>query len=306
MPHKIIFMGTPQFSVSILKALVCSNYEIVCVYTQPPNKSKRGLKTNISPVHNYAQKNNLIIRHPKKLNDKEELDFFKSLNAEIVVVVAYGQIIPKDYLEIPNFGFINIHASLLPKWRGAAPIQRAIMNLDKETGISIMKITEKLDTGPVMKKISIKINEEDSSGDISNKLSKISSDNIVKSLDEIFKNKAKFIEQEHKQATYAEKISKDESRIDWNYTSKTILAKINSLNPNPGAWFSFKNSRFKIWKAEISEQIGKPGEIINKNFIIGCKDKSLKILEIQKEGKNRLSIDEFLKGTQINSGEFIN
>ena len=126
MPHKIIFMGTPQFSVSILKALVCSNYEIVCVYTQPPNKSKRGLKTNISPVHNYAQKNNLIIRHPKKLNDKEELDFFKSLNAEIVVVVAYGQIIPKDYLEIPNFGFINIHASLLPKWRGAAPIQRAL------------------------------------------------------------------------------------------------------------------------------------------------------------------------------------
>ena len=157
-----------------------------------------------------------------------------------------------------------------------------------------------------MKKVTIKINEEDSSEFISNKLSKISSDNIVKSLDEIFKNKAKFIEQEHKQATYAEKISKDESRIDWNYTSKTILAKINSLNPNPGAWFSFKNSRFKIWKAEISEQIGKPGEIINKNFIIGCKDKSLKILEIQKEGKKRLSIDEFLKGTQINSGEFIN
>ena len=180
------------------------------------------------------------------------------------------------------------------------------MNLDKETGISIMKITEKLDTGPVMKKISIKINEEDSSGDISNKLSKISSDNIVTSLDEIFKKNAKFIEQEHEKATYAEKISKDESRIDWNYTSKTILAKINSLNPNPGAWFNFKNSRFKIWKAEISEQIGKPGEILHKNFTIGCKDKSLKILEIQKEGKKRLFIDEFLKGTNINTGDVIN
>ena len=156
------------------------------------------------------------------------------------------------------------------------------------------------------KKISIKINEEDNSGDISNKLSKISSDNIVTSLDEIFKKNAKFTEQEHEKATYAEKISKDESRIDWNNTSKTILAKINSLNPNPGAWFNFKNSRFKIWKAEISHEIGKPGEILHKNFTIGCKDKSLKILEIQKEGKKRLFIEEFLKGTNINTGDVIN
>src|SRR6056300_1961590 len=179
MPHKIIFMGTPQFSVSILKDLVCSNYEVVCVYTQPPNKSKRGLKTNISPVHNYAQKNNLIIRHPKKLNDKEELDFFKSLNAEIVVVVAYGQIIPKNYLEIPKFGFINIHASLLPKWRGAAPIQRAIMNLDKETGISIMKITEKLDSGPVCAIYKIELNPSDNAFEVSKKLSLLAAEKII-------------------------------------------------------------------------------------------------------------------------------
>jgi methionyl-tRNA formyltransferase len=306
MPHKIIFMGTPQFSVSTLEALINSSYEIVCVYTQPPKQSNRGLKVNLSPIHQCAEKNRLTIRHPARLNNKEELNFFKSLNSKIVVVVAYGKIIPKDFLEIPQFGFLNIHASLLPRWRGAAPIQRAIMNLDKETGISIMKIAEKLDTGPVMKKITIKITEQDNTDIISRKLSKISNENIITILDNIFNNNIEFIEQDHKNATYAEKINKDQSKIDWDQNAKNILAKINSLNPRPGAWFSYKNSRFKVWKAMISKQSGKPGLIMDKDFTIGCKDKSLKILEVQKEGKTKLLMRDFLRGMSFNIGDLLN
>ena len=201
-------MGTPQFSVATLEALAKSRYKISCVYTQPPKGSNRGQKINLSPIQESAENLNLAVRSPNNLNSEEEFKFFKDLNPEIVVVVAYGKLIPKRFLNIPKKGFINIHASLLPKWRGAAPIQRAVINLEKETGISLMKIIEELDAGPVMKKIKIKIDPTESSGKISEKLSKIGSDNIVEALDNIFENKAKFIEQEHSSATYAKKIKK--------------------------------------------------------------------------------------------------
>ena len=188
MSNKIIFMGTPQFSVATLEALVKSRYKISCVYTQPPKESNRGQNINPSPIQESAENLNLAVRSPKNLNSEEEFKFFKDLNPEIVVVVAYGQLIPKRFLNIPKKGFINIHASLLPKWRGAAPIQRAVINLEKETGISLMKIIEELDAGPVMKKIKIKIDPSESSGKISEKLSKIGSDNIVEALDNIFEN----------------------------------------------------------------------------------------------------------------------
>ena len=208
MLHKIIFMGTPQFSIPSLEALAKSSYKISCVYTQPPSASNRGHKLNLSPIQKKAEDLKLSLRSPENLNTDEELNFFKDLNPDIVVVVAYGQLIPKNFLNIPKKGFINIHASLLPKWRGAAPIQRAIINLDKETGVSIMQITEELDSGPVMKKIKIKINPYETSGEVSEKLSKIGSDNIVKALDDIFENRVKFLEQEYDHVTYAKKIKK--------------------------------------------------------------------------------------------------
>jgi methionyl-tRNA formyltransferase len=303
MPHKIIFMGTPQFSVSSLEELAKSQYEISCVYTQPPKGSNRGRKLNSTPVQKSAENLSLPIRSPITLNGSEELNFFKSLNPDIVIVVAYGQIIPKTFLHIPKKGFINIHASLLPKWRGAAPIQRAIINLDKETGISIMKITEKLDTGPVMKKIEIKIKPSDSSLEMSKELSKIGSEHIIKALDDIFNNKAKFIEQEHSNATYAKKIKKDEGKIDWKEDAKIIIGKINGLNPNPGAWFEYKKIRYKMWKAQIFEKKGVPGTILDDHFTIACKDKSIRILEIQREGKNKLSLNIFLLGMNFKVGD---
>ena len=305
MQHKIIFMGTPQFSVSSLEILVKSPYKISCVYTQPPKESKRGYKLNSSPVQKSAEHLNLAVRNPSSLKNDEEFDYFKNLNPDIVVVVAYGQLIPKSFLDIPKYGFVNIHASLLPKWRGAAPIERAIMNLDKETGVSIMRITEKLDFGPVMKKIKIDITSYDTSGKISEQLSKIGSENIVEAIDDIFANEAKFIEQQHDFATYAKKIKKNESKIDWDKNAKNIIGKINGLNPNPGAWIKYKKIRYKIWQASIFEKKGIAGTILDNNFTIACKDKSIKILEIQREGKNRLLFKDFLQGIKFKVGDLV-
>tara|TARA_B100001093_G_C26722621_1_gene968543 strand:+ start:351 stop:1274 length:924 start_codon:yes stop_codon:yes gene_type:complete len=303
MSKKIVFMGTPEFSVQSLKLLVGSEHEVVCVYSQPPKKSFRGQKINLSPVHNEASKLKLNIRTPNDLNTEEEYKYFKSLNPYLVIVVAYGKIIPKKYLNLSQKGFLNIHASLLPKWRGAAPIQRSIMNSDIETGISIMKIEEKLDTGPYMIQAKIKIDEQTTTKILSGKLSKLGAEQILRCISLIEENKAKFINQDHEKATYAKKIEKSEAKINWNDTAKNILLKINSLNPSPGAWFLFKGSRYKIWKASISNLNGSFGEIINEDLTIACSKNSIKVLEIQKEGKKSLSISKFLIGNKFKKGE---
>ena len=303
MSKKIVFMGTPEFSVQTLKLLVGSEHEVVCVYSQPPKKSFRGQKINLSPVHNEASKLKLKIRTPNDLNTEEEYKYFKSLNPYLVIVVAYGKIIPKKYLNLSQKGFLNIHASLLPKWRGAAPIQRSIMNSDIETGISIMKIEEKLDTGPYMIQEKIKIDEQTTTKILSGKLSKLGAEQILRCISLIEENKAKFINQDHEKATYAKKIEKSEAKINWNDTAKNILLKINSLNPSPGAWFLFKGSRYKIWKASISNLNGSFGEIINEDLTIACSKNSIKVLEIQKEGKKSLSISKFLIGNKFKKGE---
>ena len=300
---KVVFMGTPEFSVPILEAIVKSSYKISCVYTQDSKKSNRGQKLNISPVHKCAENLKLIVRNPKNLNSAEEFDFIQELNPDIVVVVAYGQLISKKFLDIPKEGFVNIHASLLPKWRGAAPMQRSIMNLDNKTGISIMKIIEDLDAGPVIKKIEVKIDELITTDDLSKRLSKISSETIIEILDDIFNKNLKFIEQNHKLATYAKKINKNEAKINWSEEATKILAKINGLNPNPGAWFTYKEVRYKIWRAKIVEKNGPPGTILDNNFIICCGNKSLEIIEIQKEGKNKLLLKNFLTGIKFKRGD---
>ena len=305
MPYKIIFMGTPKFSVPVLETLAKSSYQISCVYTQSPKKSNRGQKLNPTPIQSSAENLKLVIRNPNNLNTEEEFKFFKEINPDIVVVVAYGQLISKKFLDIPIKGFINIHASLLPKWRGAAPIQRAVMNVEKQTGISIMQIKEELDSGPVMKKIEIDINSSDTSGLISEKLSKIGSEHIVEALDDIFEKKAKFIEQDHSNFTYAKKIKKNESQINWNESAKNIIGKINGLNPEPGAWFKYKKIRYKIWKASVFDKSGPKGTILDDNFIISCKDKSIKIIEIQRENKKKLLLKSFLPGMNFKVGDLI-
>ena len=216
-----------------------------------------------------------------------------------MVVIAYGRIIPKRFLSLARYGFVNVHASLLPKWRGAAPIQRSIMNLDKHTGISIMKINEKLDTGPVCNSYKLDIMHNDNTKIISDKLSTLAAEKILDNIDEILENKLEFKEQAHEEATYAYKIKKSEGKIDWNNSAESIIGKINGLYPNPGAWFSFMGERYKILKASISEAEGEKGKVIDNNLTIACKSKSIKVNEIQRQGKNKQSTSEFLLGSKI-------
>ena len=305
MSLKIVFMGTPEFSVPILESLAGSDHKISVVYSQPASRANRGQKIISSKVEIFAMENLLNVRSPKKLDTDEEYNFIKNIKPDVVIVVAYGKIIPKRFLSLAKYGFINIHASLLPKWRGAAPIQRSIMSLDNETGITFMKIVEELDAGPVMHQDKIKINENVDSLTLSKVLSKIGAKSILDILHKIGKGEAKFIEQDHSKATYAKKISKKEGQIKWDESAKKVLAKINGLNPNPGAWFEYKNQRYKVWKAKIVNLNGEFGKILDDNFTVACKEGAIQILQIQKEGKSKQAIDQFLLGNKINKGQNI-
>ncbi len=307
MPRKIIFMGTPLFAVPILKSLYQNGYPISVVYTQPPQKSQRGQKINKSPIQNISETLNIEFRTPQTLLDNnEEYDFIKNLEADLAIVVAYGNIIPKNFLDLTKKGFINIHGSILPRWRGAAPIQRSIMNLDNETGISIMKIIEKLDSGPISNTYKIKVDNNDNALTISEKLSLIAAEKILDNVDEILDDKANFIEQDHSRATYAKKIKKFEGKINWNDEARNIIGRINGLYPVPGAFFNFGGERYKILKAEIGNGIGKAGEVLNDKMEVACLNKeSIKIIEIQRQGKKPQKINEFMFGSQIKKGSIL-
>jgi len=305
MSQKIVFMGTPEFAVPTLEILLKSNHKILSAYSQPPSKANRGQKIKSSDVEEFSKKNSLNVRTPPKIDSDEEYNFIKNLNPDIVVVIAYGQIIPKRFLNLAKQGFINVHASLLPKWRGAAPIQRSIMNLDNETGVSIMKITEGLDTGPVMHQAKISINENTETKTLAKVLSQLGAKALLDSINKIADGTAKFQDQDNNIATYAKKISKSEGKIHWDVSAKKILAKINGLNPNPGAWFEYKKERFKIWKAQIVNVNGEAGKTLDNKLTIFCKEQAIKILEIQKEGKSRQLTDQFLLGNKIKQGEKI-
>ena len=303
MNKKIVFMGTSNFAVPILKSLYQNGYPISVVYTQPPKKSNRGLKLSKSPINLFAENITLDVRTPQSLkNNNEEELFLNELKPDIILVVSFGQMIPKNLLNIPKYGFLNIHASLLPKLRGAAPIQRSIMNRDKESGISIMKINENLDEGPVCNQYSLKISEKMNAEELSEKLSLIASEKILYILDNIYDGNLEFKDQDHSKATYAKKIQKLEGKIDWNENADKIIGKINGLYPYPGAFFSFNGERYKILKAEKSSSTGKPGDIVSENFEVCCGEGSIKVLSIQREGKRVQQINEFLLGTQIKKG----
>ena len=297
-------MGTPEFSVPVLKSLN-SSHKIISVFTQPPKKKSRGQKLIKSPVHLEAEKLDIPVRFPQILNNNEEFNYIKNSNSDFVVVVAYGQIIPDKFLKIKNLIFLNIHASLLPKWRGAAPIQRSIMAMDKETGISIMKIISKLDAGPYILQKKIKINPNDNFKIISEKLSELSSKIILKVLDLFKKGKVIYIKQEDKYVTYAKKINKTDSQCDWSMTAEKLIARINALSPSPGVWFKHRGNRIKIIKAKIANINGKKGEVLTDNLIVGCKDKAIEINLIQKEGKKILETKDFLLGYKIKKGEIL-
>ena len=226
-------MGTPRFAIPILKSIYNSSHKILEVYSQPPQKKNRGQKVQNSPIHNFSNDLNIPVRCPVSFEGSEEIEHIQKLKPDFVVVVAYGKILPSQLLNLKNTTFLNVHASLLPKLRGAAPIQRAIMNKDKETGISIMKIVSKLDAGPVLIQSKIQINKEINYEQLSDKMSNLGAKLIIEALELFKKKKANFIEQDASKATYANKIKKSEAKINWNEKADKVLAKINAFHPNP-------------------------------------------------------------------------
>ena len=305
MSLKIVFMGTPEFSIPALKILKQSKHRIVCVYTQPPKKKSRGQKILKTAVQIYSENEGIKVR-TNQLSDKGEFENFRKLKADLVVVVAYGQIIPEIYLKNSNLIFLNVHASLLPKLRGAAPIERAILNKEKETGVSIMKIEKKLDAGPFIKQVKVKINDDLTCGELTKELSFIGAEALKESIELVSLGKAIFTKQNEEETTYAKKINKSETRIYWKDKAENIIAKINAFNPKPGAWFLSKNERIKILKAKEVIKNGKEGEILDDKLTIGCSVNAIQVLRIQKEGKRDMSVDEFLAGNNFRKGTKLN
>ena len=301
--HRLIFFGSPDFALPPLKTLYLGGYEIIGVYTQEPKKKSRGMKELKTPVHAWAETQLLPVYSPSNL-DKESLEEFASLKPDIAILFAYGKIIPPDWLNIPIFGFINIHASLLPRWRGAAPVQRAIENNDKTTGITIMKMNEGLDEGPIIASQEIALSSKTNGLSLIEQISHDSCSLLYKNLEKYLKGILSPTEQNHAKSTYASKINKNESRLNWNLDAQTLEQKIRAFYPYPATWFSHKGKRYKVLKAKISPLEGQLGKILQSPLIIGCKKNSLEILEIQAEGKKSQTIEKFLLGNnqfEINS-----
>jgi len=307
MSKKIVFMGTPEFSVKILKSLYQNGYPISTVYTQPPKKSNRGLKLTRTPVHKISELLNIEVRTPITFkNNNDEYEYLKKLDPDLCIVVAFGLIIPEKFLNLSKKGFINIHASILPKYRGAAPIQRAIMNLDKKTGISIMKITSKLDAGPISNIYEIEMKSDYNYEIVSEKLSSLASEKILDEIDNIMEDKVDFRNQDDDKASYAKKIGKSESKINWNMPADKILGVINGLYPSPAAWFNYNGERYKILEAEVSDASGETGVVLDDFLKVGCESKSINIKRIQREGKNPQKVGEFMLGSKIKKGSILN
>ena len=292
---KVVFMGTPDFAVSALRRLA-EKHEVVCVYTQAPKEAGRGKKITKSPVHVFAEEKQLLVRTPKTLRSAEAQAEFAALNADVAVVAAYGLILPKPILEAFPMGCVNIHASLLPRWRGAAPIQRAVEAGDASAGITIMKMDEGLDTGDMLLKGEVEITKETTGGSLHDALAEIGAELIVQYLD----NPESFPPQKQDDSLtcYAAKIDKAESKIDFSLPAETLERKIRAFNPYPAMYFEYNGERFKVFKAESLAQSAQVGKILEgeKNLIIACGQGALKVLEIQRQGKKAMPIDELLRG----------
>ena len=297
---KLVFMGTPKFSVPALKALDQSKHQICAVYSQPPRPAGRGKKLNLTEVHKEALDLGLTVHTPRNFKSEKDQKIFRELRADIAVVVAYGLILPNQILSSPKLGCVNIHASLLPRWRGAAPIQRAIMEGDDETGICIMKMDEGLDTGPVLSSRKIQITENDTAKILSEKLSLLGSNLIVEVLDKLSDYKVQ--SQSTVGITYASKIHKSEAKIDWSLPAQIIDRKIRALSPFPGAWTEINGERVKLLASKVIDKENEPGMVLDTGFSIACGQKAVEITEAQRPGKSVQKTDVFLRGFRLQQG----
>ena len=293
---RIVFFGTPEFSTIILNALITAGHEIICVYSQPPRSAGRGQKIQKSAVHIQAIKSDLLVRTPENFLEDITRQEYLRLDADCAVVVAYGLILPKVILDANRLGCFNIHASILPRWRGAAPIQRAIMEGDTITGISIMRMAEGLDTGPVINEVKTKINELDTAGQLNQRLANLGAELIVMTLPRL----EGFIETEQSSCgiRYAKKISKLETRVDWAKPAAEVSGLIRGLSPFPGAWTAIDGQRVKLLECRVVSKNGKPGEILD-GFTVACSTSAVEIIYVQKPGRKSMSAVDFLRGNKL-------
>jgi len=297
----IVFMGTPIFACRSLEALI-KNFDVRAVFTQPDRASGRGNKIKMSEVKSLALENNIEVFQPEKINkDSSSIEAIKKINPDFIVVMAYGQIISKEILQMPKYGCINVHASLLPKLRGAAPINFAILNGDKVSGITTIMMDEGIDTGDMLIKREINI-EGLNAGQLHDKLMVLGADVVVETINKIHDHKIERIPQNHEEASYCSLITKELAKINWNEDGEKILCKINAFNPYPGAFTIYDGSILKIFRACFEKGDFKPGEIIEigKDFIkVSCMNGAIKIYEIQMQNKKRMELKEFLKGNKL-------
>ncbi|WP_170434841.1 methionyl-tRNA formyltransferase [Ruegeria arenilitoris] len=297
---RVIFMGTPEFSVPVLDALVQAGHEIAAVYCQPPRPAGRGKKDRPTPVHARAEALGLPVRHPTSLKSPEEQAAFAALKADVAVVVAYGLILPQPILDAPRHGCLNIHASLLPRWRGAAPIHRAIMAGDAETGVCIMQMEAGLDTGPVLLRQATPIGPEETTAQLHDRLSAMGADLIVQALDRLPELTPE--PQPEVGVTYAAKIDKAEARVDWSRPAVEVDRQIRGLSPFPGAWTQIEGERVKLFASRLSDGQGMPGEVLDDALRVACGTGAVELLRLQRAGKAAQDRETFLRGWPIPAG----
>ena len=303
---KLIFAGTPEFAARALEALIGSQHKMVLVLTQPDRPAGRGMRTSASPVKRLAQAHGIPVAQPATLKNAEIQDMLRGLDADVMVVAAYGLILPQPVLDVPSQGAINIHASLLPRWRGAAPIVRALLAGDRETGISIMKMDAGLDTGPVLLQRAVAIREDDNAGSLHDRLAEMGAKLIIEALDLLEQGRLESRPQPLEGVTYATKPDKGEPRIDWSRPAVEVCRKIRAFNPVPGALAQLGTEPVKIWRAGLAEAHGVPGEIVavgKQGILVACGDGGVQLLELQRAGAKRLEVAEFLRGCRLAPGD---
>ena len=303
--NKIIFMGTPLIASKFLKILLNKNYNIVSVFSQPARKKNRGMEVEPSPVELLTKENNIAIHTPQKI-DNEAYELIKSYNPDLVIVIAYGLIIPSHILNFPKFGFINVHFSLLPRWRGAAPVEHTLLSGDKKSGVSIIKLEENLDSGPILSQKEILVEESMNKEILFNKLTETGTNLLLEILPEIFFEKVSFEYQANDKATYANKITSEIRKINFNNSSFKVINQIRAFSPKPAAWFTYNKERIKIISALKKDKKGIPGTILNDKFELGLSDGCIAPIFLQREGKKIMHIDDFLRGFLFKVGNKLN
>jgi methionyl-tRNA formyltransferase len=302
MSLRLIFMGTPDFAVPTLIELAARGHEIVAVYTRAPKPAGRGMDSQRTPVEREARRLALNVHTPKTLKDNDAAEIFSAHNADVAVVVAYGLILPKPILDAPRLGCFNVHASLLPRWRGAAPINRAIMAGDAEGGVTIMQMEEGLDTGAMAMAERVPIGADMTAGELHDVLARLGADLMIRALTAAERGSLQLTPQPQAGVTYAEKISKGETRIGWSKPWKAVHDHIRGLSPFPGAWFELDGVRVKALRSTKAEGSGSPGMALDDKLTVACGDGAVRLTQVQRAGKQPMSADQFLRGTPVKAG----